>query len=65
MRGVALKMPLRAFSAVRGGQRGDPADARIEPLRDALNHPSLARGIPSLEEHNQLVSPWRQPIPAT
>jgi hypothetical protein len=57
MRGVALKIPLRAFSAVRGGQRGDPADARIEPQRDALNHPAPARGIPSLEEHNQLVSP--------
>ena len=62
MRRVALKIPLRAFSAVRGGQRSDPADARIESLRDALNHPALARGIPSLEEHNQLVARGNNPF---
>ena len=55
VRGIALKIPLRPLAAVRCGQRGHPADAGIEPLCDAFDHPTLARGVPALEKHNQLV----------
>ena len=54
VRDVALEIPLRALALVRRGQRGDAADARVQPLRDALDDAALAGGVAPLEEHDDL-----------
>ena len=54
MRDVALEIPLRALALVRRRQRGDAADARIEPLGDALDDAALAGGIAAFENHHDL-----------
>ena len=54
MRDVALEIPLRALALGRRGQRHDAADARIEPLGDALDRAALAGGVAALEDHDDL-----------
>ena len=62
MRHVALEIPLGAFAIVRCGQRGDPANPRIEPLRDALDRATLAGGIASFEDHHEPVAAGDNPV---
>jgi len=54
VRDVALKIPLRPFALARRGQRGDPADARIESLGDALDDATLASGVAAFEDDDHL-----------
>ena len=54
MRDVALEIPLRALALARRRQRGDAADARVEPLRDALDDAALAGGIAAFEDDDDL-----------
>ena len=55
VRHVALEVPLRLFP-VRGRGQGDhAADARVEPLGDALDHAALAGGVATLEDHHDLL----------
>src|SRR5262249_37181257 len=54
MRDVTLEVPLRALALARRRQGGDAADARIEPLGDALDDAALAGGIAALEDHDDL-----------
>ena len=56
VRDVALEVPLRALALVRRGQRRDAADARVEPLGDALDHAALAGGVAALEQDDDLVA---------
>lgn len=49
VRDVALEIPLGLLAVVRRGQRGDPADPRVEALGDALDHAALARRVAPLE----------------
>ena len=62
MRDIALEIPLGALALARRGQRDDPADARIEPLRDALDDAALARGIAALEHHDDLQLLMHDPV---
>jgi hypothetical protein len=62
MRGVALKIPLAAFALVGRGQRDDPADPRVEPLRDPLDRAALACGIAPLEDDDDLQPLVLNPI---
>ncbi len=54
MRDIALEVPLRALALARRRQRRDAADARVEPLRDALDDAALAGGVAALEQHHDL-----------
>jgi hypothetical protein len=45
---------LRPLALTRGRQRGDPADTRVEALGDALDRAAFARGIPALEQDDDL-----------
>ena len=62
MRDVALEIPLAALALVRRRQRRDAADARIEPLRDALDDAALARGIAPLEDHHDFELLMHDPV---
>ena len=62
MRDIALEIPLAALAIVRRGQRHGAADARIETLRDALDGAALARRVPPLEDHHQLVLLGDHPV---
>ena len=62
VRGVALEIPLAALALARRRQRRDAADARIEPLRDALDDAALARGIAPLEQHDDLELLVHDPV---
>ena len=55
VRHVALEVPLRALALVRRRQRRDAADARVQALRDALDHAALAGGVAPLEQDDDLV----------
>jgi hypothetical protein len=55
MRHVALEILLGALAIVRRRQRGDPAGARVQALRDALDHAALAGGVAALEHDHDLV----------
>ncbi len=54
MRHVALEIPLAFLALGRGGKGDHAADARIEPLGDALDGAALAGGITAFEQHNDL-----------
>src|SRR5262249_37357373 len=62
MRHVALKIPLRAFALARSRQRRDPADPRIEALRDPLGDPALSRRVAALEEDHNLELLLHDPV---
>src|SRR5262249_58944754 len=62
VRGIAPEVPLRVFALAGGGQRRDPADARIEPLGDALDHAALAGGVAALEDHDHLELAVLHPV---
>ncbi len=62
VRDVALEIPLGLLAVVRRGQRGDPADPRVEALGDALDHAALARRVASLEENHHLVPGVHHPV---
>jgi hypothetical protein len=55
VRDVALKVPLRALAVVRRRQRDDAADARVQPLRDALDRAALAGGVAAFEDHHHTL----------
>ena len=55
MRHVALEVPLRALALGRRRQRHDAADARVEPLGDALDDAALAGGVAALEQDDDLL----------
>ncbi|MNN17930.1 hypothetical protein D3C81_1311280 [compost metagenome] len=61
MRRVALEVPLGALAVVGRGQRGHAAHARVQPLRDALDHAALAGGVAPFEQDHQLVAGGRDP----
>jgi hypothetical protein len=52
---VALEVPLGAFAVVGRGQRRHAADARVQALRDALDHAALAGSVASFEDDDDLV----------
>jgi hypothetical protein len=54
VRHVALEIPLMALALGRAGQRDDAADARIEPLGDALDGAALAGRVAAFEQHDDL-----------
>src|SRR5215813_9835078 len=54
MRHVALEVPLATFAFARSRQRRDPADARIEALRDPFDDPALSRRVAPLEDDHDL-----------
>src|SRR6266436_8452947 len=54
MRHVALEVPLGAFALVRSWQRRDPADPRIEALRDPLDDSALSRRVAAFENDHDL-----------
>ena len=62
MRNIALEIPLPALALARCGKRHDAADARVEPLRDALDHAALAGGIAAFEDHHDLLARRRHPV---
>ena len=59
---MALEVPLGALSVVRRRQGDDTAHARIQPLRDALDDPDLARGVAALEDHDDLLLRGGDPV---
>ncbi len=61
---VALEVPLGALALVGRGQRGHPADARVQALGDALDGPALAGRVAALEQHHDLELLGRPPSPA-
>ena len=54
VRDVALEVPLALLALRRRRQCHDPADARVGPLGDPLDHPAFAGGVASLEDHDDL-----------
>jgi hypothetical protein len=62
MRHVALKIPLGAFALARSRQGRDPADPRIEALRDPLDDPALSRRVAALEEDHDLELLLHDPV---
>ena len=54
MRGIALEIPLGALALVGRRKRGDAADARVEPLGDALDRAALAGRVAPFEQHDDL-----------
>jgi hypothetical protein len=62
MGGIALEIPLRALALVGSRQRGDPADARIEALRDPLDDAALAGGVAALENDDDLELLVQHPV---
>jgi len=51
---VALEIPLGLFAFGRGGERDDATRTRIQPLRDALDCATFARGIAAFKDHDNL-----------
>ena len=62
MRHIALEIPLGLLARVRRGQGGDPADARVEALRDAFDDATFAGGIASFKQNNHFVPGLDHPI---
>ena len=62
MRHVALEVPLRPLAVVRRGQRHHAADARIQPLRDALDRAALAGRVAALEQDHDLLARGDDPV---
>ncbi len=62
VRHVALEVPLRALAIVRCRQRHHAADARIEPLGDALDGAALARRVAPLEQDHHLLLRGGHPV---
>ncbi len=62
VRRIALEVPLRALAVVRRGQGGHAAHARVEPLRDALDHATLAGGVAAFEQDDHLVPGVHDPV---
>ena len=54
MADVALEIPLRALALARRRQRHGAADARVQPLGDALDDAALAGRVAALEQHDEL-----------
>src|SRR5262245_15491171 len=62
MRYVTLKVPLRLLAIGRSRQCSDTANARIQPLRDALDHAALSGSVSALKQDHHLVSSGDQPV---
>src|SRR5262249_35382863 len=62
MRHAALKVPLGAFALARSGQRRDPADPRIEALRDPFDDPALSCRVAALEDDHDLELLLHDPV---
>src|SRR5215470_6218537 len=62
MRHVALKIPLGSFALAGSRQRGDPADPRIEALRDPFDDPTLSRRVAALEDDHDLQLVVHDPV---
>jgi hypothetical protein len=61
---IALEVPLRAFAVVGCRQGHGAAHARVQPLRDALDHTALARRVAPFEQDQHLLAAVRPPSPA-
>ena len=59
---IALEIPLRALALARRRQRDDAADARVQPLRDALDHAALAGRVAAFEDHDDLQPVFDHPV---
>src|SRR6185312_16792843 len=62
VRHITLEIPLATLALSRRRERHDAADARIEPLGDALDRPSLAGRIAAFEQHRDLELVVLHPI---
>jgi len=62
VRGITLKVPLRALAVVRRRERRHAAHARVQPLRDALDHAALSGRIAALEQDHHLVAGVLRPV---
>jgi len=49
---IALEVPLRLFPRRRCAERRNPADSGVERLADALDHPTFARCVAALKNHD-------------
>src|SRR6516164_5792861 len=59
---VALKIPLGSFALAGSRQRRDPADPRIEALRDPFDDPTLSRRVAALEDDHDLQLVVHDPV---
>lgn len=57
MSDIPLEVPLRPFALTWGGQRGDTAVARIEPLSDPLDCSPLSSPVAALKENDNFLAP--------
>jgi hypothetical protein len=62
MRDIPLEVPLSALAFVGGGQCCDAANAWVEPLGNALDHPTLAGSIPTFKQNNDLAPIVGDPV---
>ena len=62
VRDIALKVPLRALALVRLFERDDARPARIEVLHEPLDRAALARGVAALEQHDDLLAGFLDPV---
>ena len=62
MRDIALVVPLPAFPIGRGGQRGDPRDARVEIFGDPFDRAALARPVTAFEDHHDAGAGKSHPL---
>ncbi len=62
VRGVTLEVPLCALALVRCGKRGNAADARVQPLRDALDDAALAGRVTAFENDDDLELLLHDPV---
>src|SRR5262245_22687803 len=62
VRSIALEIPLRPLALVGRGEGSYSANARVKPLRDALDHPALARRVAAFEDDDNLQALRDDPI---
>ena len=62
VRHVALEVPLGLLALGRSGQRDHPAEARAQVLGDALDDPTLAGRVATLEDDDHLQTLELDPL---
>ena len=62
MRHITLEVPLGTFPVVGCGKRRYPANARVKPLSNTLDHATLARSIAAFKQNHHLVTRVLDPV---